>query len=182
MRWGCGKGVQGQSPAVSGRHGGSCAPKVGSEQEFQQRMGGTQLEEWVQASLHSACTRFFNKPKAEEFAELRVHECGFQTEPLCGFAGGEGFLGFQETQALHPDGGKGRTSRGARPRGEQGQDGACTGDGIGGGLGGVECLGWGGGVIVFGGGGPRAVDGMGDPAQEVLDLFGEFAVHGGLPP
>jgi hypothetical protein len=179
-----GRAMFGQSPVASGREGWPCAGGVGSEQELQQRMGGTQVEEGVQASFHSARACFFNKSKAQEFAELCVHKGGFEAEQLRGLAGGEGFFRFQEAQALHPDGREGRTPWGPLPRGKQRKDRAGPWDGFGGGrgLGGEECLEAGIGIILFRGGGPGAVDGMGDHAQEVLDLFGEFAVHGGLPP
>lgn len=120
MGWG--RGMLGQPPGVSGREGWPCVGGVGSEQELQQWVGGTQLEEGVQASFQPARACFFDEPEAQEFAELRVYEGGFQAKQLRRFAGGEGFLGFQEAQALHPDGGEGRTPRDPLPRGEQRED------------------------------------------------------------
>jgi hypothetical protein len=85
-------------------------------------VGGIELEEGTHAALHPPHALLFDEAETLEFSELQLHNLRIQAKPLGSLASGEGLPGFEQAQALHPDGGKRRAARQPFARGEKRQN------------------------------------------------------------
>jgi hypothetical protein len=153
----------------------------GAEQQFEDGVGGVQVEKRKDLFVDFAGAALVDEAEAVEFGELGLDQRLVQTEALSHLAGGEGIFGFEQAQALHTDGRKGGAAGEPRAGGAEGEKGGCACGG-GGGRGGARRLCLRGGVIEVRKEGPGTVDGVRDHFEEDLGLFGEFGIHGGFLP
>jgi hypothetical protein len=153
----------------------------GAEEQFEDGVGGVQVEKRKDLFVDFAGAALVDQAEAVEFGELGLDQRLVQTEAFRRLAGGEGVLGFEQAQAIHADGRKGRAAGNSWAGGAEGEKGGCArGGGDGPDWARGLCLG--GGVIEVRKEGPRAVDGVRDHFEEDLGLFGEFGIHGGFLP